>query len=317
MQDDFVIFEIIFGVNMWLMCGGICEMYWYQQVEWVIMFDGCCWIMVFDEFGWLLVQDVKIGDFWYFLFGLLYLLQGLGSDGVEFLFVFDNGCVLEFNMLLLIDWIVYMLFDVFVFNFGVLVDVFRNVLFDNLWIFQGDELGLFVDVQCVFVVLVGVLLYLFIFLFGDMKLVKKMCGGEVWIVDSINFNVLMIVVVVFVIVYLGGMCELYWYLNVDEWQYYLQGEVWMMVFDMGLKVQMVDFCVGDVGYVKKSFGYYVQNIGQIDFVFFEIFKIDCYVEVLLFDWFVYMLLKFVEVYLNVVLDVIVQFLCNCFDVVLL
>ena len=58
----------------------------------------------------------------------------------------------------------------------------------------------------------------------------------------------------------------------------------MTVFDAGPRAQTADFRPGDVGYVKKNLGHYVQNTGNTDLVFLELFKSDRYAEVSLSEW---------------------------------
>ena len=148
-----------------------------------------------------------------------------------------------------------------------------------------------------------------------MKPVRKTRGGEVRIADSTNFNVSTTVAAALVTVHPGGMRELHWHPNADEWQYYLQGDARMTVFDTGPKAQTADFRAGDVGYVKKSLGHYVQNTGSTDLVFLEIFKTDRYAEVSLSDWLAHTPPQLVEAHLNVAPDVIAQFPRNRPDVV--
>ncbi|MEK7968523.1 cupin domain-containing protein, partial [Burkholderia contaminans] len=163
-------------------------------------------------------------------------------------------------------------------------DAFRNIPLDNLWIFQGDEPGPLAEAQRASASSAGAPPHPFIFSLGDMKPVRKTRGGEVRIADSTNFNVSTTVAAALVTVHPGGMRELHWHPNADEWQYYLQGDARMTVFDTGPKAQTADFRAGDVGYVKKSLGHYVQNTGSTDLVFLEIFKTDRYAEVSLSDW---------------------------------
>ena len=82
----------------------------------------------------------------------------------------------------------------------------------------------------------------------------------------------------------GGLREMHWHPNADEWQYYLKGQARMTVFNTGPKAQTADFRPGDLGYVKKSFGHYVQNTGSDDLVFLEVFKTDRFQEVSLAQW---------------------------------
>ena len=60
----------------------------------------------------------------------------------------------------------------------------------------------------------------------------------------------------------------------------------MTVFNAGPAAQTADFRPGDIGYVKKSLGHYIENTGKEDLVFLEIFKTAKYEEVSLADWLV-------------------------------
>jgi oxalate decarboxylase len=82
----------------------------------------------------------------------------------------------------------------------------------------------------------------------------------------------------------GGMREMHWHPNADEWQYYIKGSARMTIFNAGPRAQTADFRPGDVGVVKKGLGHYVQNTGDTDLVFMEIFKTDRYQEVTLAQW---------------------------------
>jgi len=283
-QDDFSISEDISGVNMRLAANGIREMHWHQQAEWAIMLNGKCRITILDAQGRPQVADVKTGDLWYFPPGLPHSLQGLGPDGAEFLLAFDNGRASEFNTLLLTDWIAHTPPEILAANFGVSAEAFKDIPLDNLWIFQGQDPGpLSADQRAVQSPL-GAPEHPFIFSLGDMTPNKQTRGGTVRIADSSNFKVSTTVAAALVTVKPGGMRELHWHPNADEWQYYISGEARMTVFDTGPKASTADFRAGDIGYVKKSLGHYVQNTGKTDLVFLEIFKSDHYAEVSLSDW---------------------------------
>lgn len=306
-QDDFAISETISGVNMRLTRGGIREMHWHQQAEWAVMLDGRCRITILDELGRPQVADVKQGDLWYFPPGLPHSLQGIGSDGCEFMIAFDDGKASEFNTLLLTDWIAHTPPEVLALNFGVPADSFRNIPTDNLWIFQGDMPGPLAEAQRAAASSKGSPPYPFVFSLGDLRPLVKTRGGEVRIADSSNFNASKTVAAALVTVHPGGMRELHWHPNADEWQYYIQGEARMTVFDTGPKAMTADFRAGDIGYVKKSLGHYVQNTGTTDLVFLEIFKTDRYQEVSLSDWLAHTPPQLVEAHLKLAPEVIAQF----------
>ena len=124
----------------------------------------------------------------------------------------------------------------------------------------------------------------FIFSLSDLAPAKKTKGGMVQIADSSNFFVSKTVAAALVTVKPGGVRELHWHPNADEWQYYIKGAARMTVFDTGPKAMTADFRAGDIGYVKKSLGHYVENTGDTDLVFLELFKSDHYAEVSLSDW---------------------------------
>jgi oxalate decarboxylase len=283
-QDDFAISADISGVNMRLGKYGIRELHWHQQAEWAIMLDGKCRVTTLDEEGRPQVADVKTGDLWYFPAGLPHSLQGLGETGAEFLLAFDNGKSSEFNTLLLSDWIAHTPPDVLAANFGVPAEAFKNIPLDNLWIFQGDDPGPLAADQRAVQSAKGAPPHPFVFSLGDLPATRKTKGGFVQIADSRNFNVSKTVAVAQVTVKPGGMRELHWHPNADEWQYYIKGNARMTVFDTGPKAMTADFRPGDIGYVKKSLGHYVQNTGNTDLVFLELFKSDHYAEVSLSDW---------------------------------
>jgi oxalate decarboxylase len=259
-------------------------MHWHQQAEWAIMVDGRCRITILDEQGRPQVADVKTGDLWYFPPGLPHSLQGLGPSGAEFVLAFDNGRASEFNTLLVTDWIAHTPPEVLARNFNVPADVFKNIPLDNLWIFQGNDPGSLQAAQRAVASPLGAPMHPFVFSLGDLPPLKQTKGGTVQIADSRNFKAAANIAAALVTVKPGGIRELHWHPNADEWQYYIKGQGRMTVFDTGPKAATADFRAGDIGYVKKSLGHYVENTGDTDLVMVEVFKTDHFAEVSLSDW---------------------------------
>ena len=94
----------IAGVDMRLNTGGVRELHWHKAAEWAYMLYGRARITAVDEEGRQFVDDVGVGDLWYFPKGIPHSIQGLGPDGCEFLLVFDDGSFSEDNTFLLSDW---------------------------------------------------------------------------------------------------------------------------------------------------------------------------------------------------------------------
>jgi oxalate decarboxylase len=68
-----------------------------------------------------------------------------------------------------------------------------------------------------------------------------------------------------------GLRELHWHPNASEWQYYLAGRRRMTVFTSA-GARTMDFNANDVGIVSITAGHYVENTGNTDLVFLEMFK---------------------------------------------
>jgi oxalate decarboxylase len=104
------------------------------------------------------------------------------------------------------------------------------------------------------------------------------------IVDSSKFKVSTTIAAAIVTVHPGGIRELHWHPNADEWQYYIAGQGRMTVFATGGRARTMDFQAGDVGYVQKTLPHYVQNTGDTDLKFLEMFKSNVYQDLSLSEW---------------------------------
>jgi len=315
-QSDFAISDAVSGVNMRLGPGGVRELHWHQQAEWAVMTNGKCRITIIDGDGRPAVRDVKEGDLWYFPPGLPHSLQGIGTSGAEFTLVFDNGHASEFNTLMLTDWLAHTPPEVLAENFGLPERAFKDIPTTNLWIYQADTpVPSLAEAQRAVASPLGEPEFEFTFSMSSMKASRVTRSGSVKIVDSRNFPVSKTIAAALVTVKPGGLRELHWHPNADEWQYYISGEARMTVFNTGPRAQTADFRAGDLGYVKKSFGHYVQNTGKTDLVFLEIFKADRFAEVSLAQWLACTPPELVAQHTNMDPKLIAQFSKARFDIV--
>jgi oxalate decarboxylase len=282
-SEDFAISEEIAGVNMHLAPGGIRELHWHQTAEWAIMTRGKCRITTIDTLGHPSVDDVEEGDLWYFPSGLPHSLQGLGPTGCEFVIAFDSGKQSESNTLLVTDWIAHTPPDVLAKNFGVPKEVFSNIPLNNLWIFQGTEPGDLAADRAAARVQPNT--EPVIFRLSRSKPFKESKSGRIQVADSTNFKISKTIAASLITVEPGGIREMHWHPNADEWQYYLRGRARMTVFDHGPKATTNDFRAGDVGVVRKNLGHYVENTGSDVMQFVGVFRAPRYEEVSLAEWF--------------------------------
>lgn len=283
-QADFAIAETISGVDMRLTAGGIREMHWHLAAEWGFMSYGNCRITILDEKGRAYVADVKEGDLWYFPAGLPHSLQGLGPDGCEFLLCFDDGKATEYNTLLVTDWFAHTPPEILAENFGVPAETFSKIPLHQLYIFQGKLPGSLAADQAAVKGTLGFPPNPFTFSLGSNTPVRHTKGGEVRIADSSNFLVSKTIAAALVTLHPGGLREMHWHPNADEWQYWIKGKGSMTVFNSGPRAVTMDFNPGDIGYVKRSNGHYIKNTGDTDLMFLEVFRSDHYADVSLSDW---------------------------------
>jgi oxalate decarboxylase len=309
-QADFQIAEEISGVDMRLARGAIRELHWHQAAEWGYVTKGAVRVTTIDTAGRSNVEDVGEGGIWYFPTGLPHSLQGIGEDGCEFLLAFDNGKQTEYNTLLLTEWMAHTPPDILAQNFGVPVEAFAKIPLRQRYIFPAPMPGPLAEEQAQAAGSAGRIPNPSTFAFGSMPPTKVTKGGEVRIADSRNFKASITIAAALVRVYPGGLREMHWHPNADEWQYYISGEAAMTVFNVGPRAVTQNFRPGDIGYVPKSLGHYIKNTGNTDLVFLEIFRSDRFEDVSLSDWLAHTPRAMVAQTLNVDPAVVAQFPAN-------
>jgi oxalate decarboxylase len=286
------------GVNMRLTAGGVRELHWHTSAEWAIILYGTARITAIDAEGKSFVADTKKNDLWFFPSGIPHSIQGLNPDGCEFMLVFDDGDFSESETVLLSDAMGHLPTEVLSKNFGVGEEAFAKVPKQELFIFQTDVPGGLEADQKTAAGSLGKSPKDFAFRTMEMPPTKQTKGGEVRIVDSRNFKVTTTAMAM-VTVHPGGMRELHWHPNADEWQYYIAGKGRMTVVATGNKARTMDFQEGDVGYVQKTLLHYIENTGDTDLVFIEMFKSDRYQEFSFSEWLAHTPSELVMAHLNI------------------
>jgi oxalate decarboxylase len=280
---DLPVSTTIAGVEMRLTTGGVRELHWHVEAEWAIMLYGSARITAVDHEGKSFVSDVSEGDLWLFPPGVPHSIQGLGPDGCKFLLVFNDGTFDEFHTFLITDWLAHTPKEVLAKNLNVPQSTFDKVPQKELFIFQAGLPGDLKAEQAQGAQGTGTVPRRFDFKTSTMKPTKVTRGGEVKIIDSRIFPVTPISAAI-VTLKPGGLRELHWHPNADEWQYYISGNGRMTVFAAGSTARTMDFQAGDVGYIPISNPHYVENTGDTDLVFLEMFRASEYQDISLAEW---------------------------------
>ena len=277
---DLPIAKTLAGVNMSLTPGGVRELHWHQQAEWSYMILGHARITAVDQDGRNFIADVGPGDLWYFPPGIPHSIQGL-EGGCEFLLVFDDGNFSDLNTFSISDWFAHTPKEVLSANFGVPISAFKHIPNEQVYIYQDKVPGP-IDTQKVKSPYGEVPQSFKHRLLAQTPI--KTPGGSVRIVDSSNFPISQNIAAALVEIEPGGMRELHWHPNNDEWQYYLQGKGRMTVFAANGAARTFDYRAGDVGYVPFANGHYIENTGTETLWFLEMFKSNRFQDVSLNQW---------------------------------
>ena len=280
---DFPLSKKMAGVEMRLISGGVRELHWHVGSEWAFMTAGSARITAVDQKGRAFIEDVNEGDLWLFPGGVPHSIQGLGDNGCQFLLVFDDGNFNEFETFLLTDWLHHTPKEVLAKNFNVPESTFDNVPPREKFIFATVLPRPLAEEKKQVYAESGPVPETFAFFTGKMQPTKVTAGGNVKIVDRHNFPITNIAAAI-VTLKPGGLRELHWHPNADEWQYYVKGTGRMTVYAAGAHARTMDFHAGDVGYIDQSQPHYIENIGDTDLVFLEVFPTAEYQDISLGEW---------------------------------
>jgi len=272
------------GVNMRLTTGSFRELHWHTADEWAIMLHGNARVTVMNPDGTMFIDDVNKGDLWLFPAGFPHSIQGLQPDGCEFLLVFDEGDFSEDGTFLLSELVAYTPRNVLSKNFGLDKEALAKLPSDELYIFPSHVPGSLAQDKAAIGGgrVEGPIQYTF--KMSTMPPTRKTTGGEVRIVDSRNFPANPNIAAAMVTLKPGAIRELHWHPNASEWQYWIAGKGRMTVVMNEGKARTMDFNANDVGFVPRVAGHYIENTGNTDLVFLEMFKAPQFLDVSLNNW---------------------------------
>ncbi len=293
----------IAGVNMRLTAGSFRELHWHTADEWAIMLTGKARVSVMQPDGKMFIDDIGVGDLWYFPAGFPHSIQGLEGDGCEFLLVFDEGNFSEDDTFLLSEFLAHTSPDIVQKNMTWTRPVFDKLPATELYIFEAPLpdslesdrrfLGEHLETTNKDT-----------FKTSAMPPTKTTAGGEVRIIDSTVFPVSANIASAIVTLKPGAIREMHWHTNVSEWQYWIKGKGRMTVVTTAARARTMDFNANDVGYVPTMAGHSIENTGTEDLVFLEMFKTHVYTDVSLNQWIARMPDKMAQAHLKIPLATI-------------
>jgi oxalate decarboxylase len=259
---EFPVSEKLAGVLMSLAPGALRELHWHANAaEWAYVIKGQCRVSTIDPEGHSQIADFSSGDVWYFPRGFGHSIQGIGRDECLFLLVFDNGYFSEFGTFSISDWIGHTPAEVLAKNFGVPPETFANFPKSEVYIAQGPVPPQLLLDPAPGSINVGALTHRYRLLAQQ---AENFPGGTLRLVSEREFPISKTMTGSLMRIKPGGLRELHWHPNADEWQYYLSGRARMSVFGSHGRVRHEEFGPGDVGYAPQGYGHYIENAGSED-----------------------------------------------------
>lgn len=286
------------GVNMRLTAGSFRELHWHTADEWAMMLAGNARVSVLNPDGTVFIDDVSKGDLWYFPSGYPHSIQGLGPNGCEFLLVFDEGMFSEDDTFLLSEWVAHTPPSILSKNMGLNADEIAKLPKGELYIFPANLPKSLAEDRAAVGGAKAESPTRFTFKMSSMEPTKKTAGGEVKVVDSRVFPASKNVAAGLVTLKAGGLREMHWHPNAAEWQFYLAGKGRMTVFMPTGRARTMDYNANDVGFVPVVAGHYIENTGDTDLVFLELFKAGQFIDFSLNNWIRHLPPEMVTAHLN-------------------
>jgi oxalate decarboxylase len=251
----------IAGVSMILEPGAMREMHWHATAaEWAFVIEGRVRTTAIDPEGRSETNEFEPGDVWYFPRGHGHMLQCLGDKPCHFILIFDNGYFSEFGTFSITDWLGHVPKALLSKNFGLPESAFDGFPTDEVYFARGP-----IPDEATPPNLQGAMAsppetHKFQLLAQEPHSIHK--GGREWRVGQDRFPISKTVTGVILDLEPGGLRELHWHPNADEWQYVIEGDISVTMFGSHSRYRTETLAKGDVGYIPQGYGHSIENVGS-------------------------------------------------------
>ncbi len=262
--------------------GGLRELHWHAiAAEWAYIIEGNVRATVISPNGQAESADFSHGDVWYFPRGHGHALQGLGPGEAHFIIVFDDGHFSEFGTFSITDFMNQMPPRLVSRNLNLPESVIAEFPKGEVYITPGKlppaipeslrngdpdtnqfphKFRLGARPPAVFP------------------------GGQERLVSSVEFPIQTTVSAVLMDLKPGGIRELHWHPNADEWQYVISGHTRVGIFGAHGRSLTDEFGPGQIAFINRGFGHYVENIGGSAAQILILFSSGTYQEISISSW---------------------------------
>ncbi len=272
----------IAGVSMKIEPGAMRELHWHATAaEWAYVVSGRVRTTVFDPRGRAETNDFDPGDIWYFPRGHGHMLECLGNGPCQFILIFDNGYFSEFGTFSITDWIGHTPRALLAKNFNLPAATFDGFPTREVYFARGAQPPAVPAAP-----LQGVRLppETHRYQLTSQAPTGVFRGGRVWQASSAQFPISKTITGMVFEIERGGLRELHWHPNADEWQYVLSSRASVTMFGSGGRFRTETLEQGDVGYIPQGYGHSIENVGDTPLRILIGLNSGTYEEITLSQW---------------------------------
>jgi oxalate decarboxylase len=238
--------------------GATRELHWHATAaEWAFVLEGRCRTTVIDPEGRAETNDFDPGDIWYFPRGHGHSIQCLGHKPCHFILVFDNGYFSEFGTFSVTDWVGHTPPRLLAKNLGLPAEAFDKFPKSEVYFARGPVPPETIQPEHRQALHAPPDTHKFRMLSQAPHSLHT--GGREWRVGQDRFPISKTVTGVILDLNPGGLRELHWHPNADEWQYVVSGRVRVTLFGAHGRWRQETLDSGDVGYIPTGFGHSIEN----------------------------------------------------------
>lgn len=248
------------GASMRLAPGVTRELHWHATAaEWGFVLEGRVRSTVVDPFGGSEIDDFNPGDVWYFPRGHPHSLACLGDRPCQFILMFDNGYFSEHGTFSVTDWLALAPKPLLAKNFGLPEATFEGFPKEEVYFVRGsappEEA---IPIHGAPNSPPGAHKYR---LLASEPYSAHEFSRE-WRLDVSRFPISQTITGIILELDPGGLRELHWHPNADEWQYVIDGQFEVTLFGSHGRYRTETLAKGDVAYIPQGYGHSIENIGS-------------------------------------------------------
>lgn len=280
---DFPASQNLAGVSMHLDPGAMRELHWHANAaEWAYVIKGNLRTTTIDPQGNTYIDLFSPGDVWYFPRGYGHVLQCIGNEPCHFILIFDNGDFSEDHTFSVTDFISSVPPEIAAQTLGISIEEVAKLPQKEVYFAQGQVPSVHSGIGSAIKEVSLTSPHRYPLGAQQPRIVPG--GGTQRVVTQNEFPIAKTITGTVFEIEPGGLREMHWHPNADEWQYYIQGKAEMGVFLAERNFVKDEYEAGDVGYVPMGAGHYIKNIGEEKLVVLIGFNSGHYEAIDLSDW---------------------------------